>query len=106
MSDRRLFVLLAHDAQTGCATTVAGVLGVAGNLHHVSWVPYQPEAEGWRQRLAATTAAMSEAVEAWIALADGVGWDLEEIEPVGSPDLHGDVEAAMDELLAAGAEEA
>jgi len=106
MSNRRLFVLLAHDAQTGCATTAVAVLGVAGDLHYASWVPYESGAEGWRQRLMATTAPMPDAVEAWLELADGVGWDLEEIGPAGSPDLHGDVEVALDELLAAGAEEA
>lgn len=100
MSSRRLFVLLAHDSATGAATAVVGVLGVDEGLHHVSWVPYRPEAEGWRQRLTATTAAVARAVEAWLELADGVSWDIEEIEGHGSPDLHGDVEAAVDEVLA------
>ncbi len=106
MTDRRLFVLLAHDPETGCATAVAGVLGLDDGVHHLSWIPYQAGVEGWRQRIVATTADMADALEAWAQLADGITWDLLELETAGSPDLQGDGEADLDELLvAAGADE-
>ena len=101
---RRVVVLLGHDPATGCATAVAGVMGAEGGTSFVSWVAHQEAADGWRERVAATTVPAAEALEAWAELADGVSWDLEEIAPPDSPDLRGSVEAALDELLAVGGE--
>lgn len=101
----RLFVLTAHDPATGWASALVGVLGVDDRGHHLSWVPYQPGAEPWRQRVATTTVTMTDAVGEWVELADGISWDLVEIEASGR-DLHGDVEAAVDELLATVGDEA
>ena len=102
---RRVLVLLAHDPRTGTASTPAGILGLEGAAHELSWVPYADGCEPWRQRVADTTAGLGEAVEAWLEMADGVGWDLVELAPAGTADLRGDVEVAMDELLAMGGDE-
>jgi hypothetical protein len=101
MSGRRLYVLLGHDAATGAATATAAVVGVDGGHWVVSWMPYEPAAEPWRQRLGEVSVAVSDALEAWAEGADGVSFDVVELEPAGSPDLRGDVEAALDELLVA-----
>jgi hypothetical protein len=100
---RRVFVLLAHDPATGAATAPAGVVGMEGGRVELSWVPYAPAAEPWRSRVAEATSPLSEAIEGWAELADGVSWELAELEPAGSADLRGDVEIALDELLAMGA---
>ena len=101
MSDYRIFVLLGHDPDTGAATTAVGVLGVgADGERTVSWVPYEEHDGGWRARVATATAA--DAPEHWAELADGVAWDIAEVATSSSPDLRGDVESVVDELLAAG----
>ncbi len=99
---RRLYVLLGHDPQTGAATAITAVVGIEADDHCVSWVPHEPAAEPWRQRLGDTTVAMAEALDVWAQTADGISCDVVELEPIGSPDLQGDVEAALDEFLAAG----
>lgn len=100
MSGGRIFVLLGHDPDTGAATAAAGVLGVgADGTRRASWIPYEERDGGWRTRVATATA--DDAVERWIELADGVGWDIAELAS-SSVDLRGDVEAVVDELLAAG----
>ena len=102
MSNGRVFVLLGQDPDTGAASAVAGVLGVGpGGAHALSWVPYQERDGGWRER-AAATADIPEALEHWLELADGIGWDLLEVADPATPDLRGDVEATLDELLALG----
>lgn len=98
-----MWVLLGRDPRTGVATAVAGVLGVEGESRFVSWMPYSAAAEQWQERWTATTAPIAEAVRDWEE-ADGVAWDLVELEAPGSPDLRGDVEAVLDEFLAAGGE--
>ena len=99
----RIFVLLAHDPDTGCATAAAAVVGIApGQAGCVSWVPYQDLGEGWRARLAATTVSLEEALASWADLADGVASDVVELDAPASPDLRGAVEAALDEILAMG----
>lgn len=99
----RLFALMAHDPDTGCATAAVAVVGVApGHPSCVSWVPYHDLAEGWRARLAATTAPLEEALATWAELTDGVGADVVELEAPASPDLRGAVEAALDDILALG----
>jgi hypothetical protein len=100
----RVFALMAHDPSTGCATAAVAVAGVGpGGASCVSWVPYQELGEGWRCRLATTTAPLAEAMEAWVELADGVATDVVELEAPTSPDLRGAVEAALDDVLAMGA---
>ena len=101
-ASRRVFVLLAHDPATGCATRVAGVVGVEGEAHHASWVPYEEAGDIWRPRLGAAPAAMARVVEEWADLADGVRREVVELEAPASPDLRGAVEAVVDELLAVG----
>ncbi|MFP5319476.1 MAG: hypothetical protein ACLGI2_14440 [Acidimicrobiia bacterium] len=97
----RVFALMAHDPATGCATAPVAVAGVGPDgTSCVSWVPYHELADGWRARLATTTVALGEAIEAWGELADGVAWDVVELEAPASPDLRGSVEAALDEILA------
>ena len=102
MSGGRVFVLLGHDPDTGAATAATGVLGVGTDgTRVVSWIPYHERDGGWRARVATTTISAADAVAGWTELADGVGWDI--IELAGSSiDLRGDVEAVVDELLAAG----
>ena len=99
----RVFVLLAHDPATGYASAAAGVLGVmpgesAGADAHVSWIPFA-DGDGWRERIATTTAPMAEAVAAWMEMADGISWDIVELEAPSSPDLRGSVEMTVDELV-------
>jgi len=99
----RVFVLLAHDPATGYASAAAGVLGVmpgesAGADAHVSWIPFA-DGDGWRERIATTTAPMAEAVAAWMDMADGITWDIVELETPSSSDLRGSVEMTVDELL-------
>ena len=100
----RMFVLLAYDPATGCASAAVGVLGLmpeesapAGG-EYVSWIPFA-DGDGWRERIATTTAPMTEAVAAWMETADGIGWDIVELEAPSSPDLRGSVEMTVDELL-------
>lgn len=103
MSNGRVFVLLGQDPDTGAASAVAGVLGVRpGGAYELSWVPYQERDGGWRERMAAT-ADIPSALEHWLELADGISWDLLEVADPATPDLRGDVEAILDELLALGA---
>lgn len=103
MSNGRVFVLLGQDPDTGAASAVAGVLGVGpAGAYELSWVPYQERDGGWRDRVAAT-AEIPEALEHWLELADGISWDLLEVADPATPDLRGDVEAILDELLALGA---
>lgn len=103
----RVFVLLAHDPATGWASAPVGALGLAstegpsGEEAHVSWVPYHRLGGPWRQRVSATSVPLAQAVGEWAASADGVGWDLAEVDPPPSPDLRGAVEAVVDEILAA-----
>ena len=105
---RRVFVLLAHDPATGWASAPVGALGLPGDWtrggeQHLSWVPYHRLGEPWRQRVGATSAPLAQAVGEWASAADGVGWDLVEVDPPASPDLRGAVEAVVDEILAGGA---
>jgi hypothetical protein len=102
LARRRVLVLLSHDPPTGAATAPAGVIGLEGDSVELSWVPYAEAAERWRSRVVGTTVVLHEAIDAWLELADGISWDVVELEPAGSPDLRGDVEIALDELLATG----
>ena len=63
------------------------------------WVPLEDIAAGdWRARAAGTDPAG--AVEGWVEEANGITWDLVELVPPGTPDLRGDAEALLDDLLA------
>ena len=96
-------MLLGQDPHTGVASAVAGVLGVGPDgAVALSWMPYQEQDGRWRDRVA-TTACAPEALEHWLERADGASWDLVELEAPGRPDLQGDVEAVLDELLGSGA---
>jgi hypothetical protein len=100
----RIFVLLAHDPATGAATVPVGALGIAGTDHHISWMPYQPAGDRWRERVASTTVPLTEAVDAWAEMADGITWDLSSFETRGAiAGLTAAVEAVLDDLLAHGA---
>ena len=103
MSNGRVFVLLGQDPDTGTASAFAGVLGLGpGGAHELSWVPYQERDGGWRARVAAT-AEIPSALEHWLEVADGISWDLLEVTDPATPDLRGDVEATLDELMSLGA---
>src|SRR5581483_384390 len=104
----RVFVLLAHDPATGCASAVVGVLGLMPPAsadddrdRYLSWIPLCDITGGWPERIDAVPdeLAMAEAVTQWAELADGISWDLVELEPPASADLQGSVEATVDELF-------
>ena len=90
---------MAHDPATGAATQPVTVLVVDGPGSVVSWVPLEDiAASDWRARVAGTDPA--EAVGRWVEEANGITWDLVELVPPGTPDLRGDAEALVDDLLA------
>lgn len=100
---RRVFVLLAHDPATGCATAPVAVVGVEPDgASFVSWLPHQELGQGWRATMAATTAPLAEALEVWLGGADGVAADVVELEAPASPNLRGSVEAVIDHVMAMG----
>jgi hypothetical protein len=102
-----LWVLLVADQVTGAATRPVGVLGVAGDDHHVSWLPLEPRADVWQDRLVAPSEVpIAERVAFWAQQANGRSIDLAPLDPPpGGAGLHDAVEAAIDELLASGAGE-
>ena len=90
---------MALDPVTGAATHPVAVVVVDGPDSVVSWVPLEDVAAiEWRAR--AAEADPAEAVEGWVEEANGITWDLVELDPPGTPDLRGDAEALMDDLLA------
>ena len=90
------------DSATGTATLPVAVLAADGPDSVVSWVPLEDVAAGeWRARFADANPA--QAVERWVEEANGITWDLVELDPPGTPDLRGDAEALLDDLLAEGA---
>jgi len=101
---RRLYVLLAYDPATGCATRPVAVAGVEGAASAVSWVPLEHlAAEGWRTRIAGLgDAPLVGPLRRWEATADGISVDLA-LLPSSDLDLDlvGAVEAAVADLLAA-----
>lgn len=100
MTGRRIFVLLGRDRGTGLAVRPAGVLGFEPEGFHVSFVPYEPAAEAWRDRVLTASAPVAEAVDRWLEFADGVTFDLLEVSGPSPSDLRTAVESVMDELLA------
>lgn len=104
MTARRIYVLTVHDASLGLAVRPVGVLGLEGDRHHASFLPYSPS-EPWRERIRAATVSVPRAVARWLETADGVTFDLVEADvPTRDVDLESAVEALVDELLAADAQ--
>ena len=99
----RLWVLLAADPASGAATQPVGVLGVAGEVWHVSWLPLEPNAIAWQERLASPSRVpVPERVAFWAESVNGVTVDLAPIDADPASDgLCDAVERAVDELLAA-----
>lgn len=98
---RQLWVLLAADPTTGAATRPVGVAGVAGHDEHVAWIPLEPAAETWHDRVTAPSPVPLAARLAWWAEnANGRTLDLAPLDPpddqVSLPDA---VETALDQLL-------
>lgn len=98
----RLWVLLAADPASGAATRPVGVLGVAGEAWHVSWLPLEPAAVVWQERLAVPSSVpMPERVAFWTEYANGVTVDLAPFDTDPASDgLCDAVERAVDVLLA------
>jgi hypothetical protein len=100
-SPRRVWVLLAFDPATGLATRPVGAAGVEADRWHVSWLPLEPAADPWRERLRpGGGAAITERLAWWAEHANGITAGLAPIAPPPpSADLAGAVEAAVDTLL-------
>lgn len=98
-----LWVLLVGDPATGAATRPVGVLGATDTDHHVSWLPLEPAATPWRERLAAPSRLpMARRVAFWAEHANGLTLDLAPVEAdPASGSLRDAVEGAVDDLLAA-----
>lgn len=92
---------MSLDPAAGVAVRPVGVLGLDDGESFVSWVPYEPGAEPWRERLAATTVPIVRAIDRWLATADGISSDIVEVTPPETDDLITAVEATVDLLLAA-----
>jgi hypothetical protein len=110
---RRLFVLLGHESSTSAATAPWGVLGTEGpdgEGQWATWLSRLPLTEGsgqWQERLnglAATGRLITpEVLDYWAETANGVVWEIEELEAGDVPaleDLGHAVEAFVDHLLA------
>ena len=100
-SSRQVWVLLAFDAATGLATRPVGAVGVEGHRWHVSWLPLEPAADAWRQRLNphTATASVPERLAWWAQHTGSITAALAPIDPPSAADLVGAVEAAADALL-------
>jgi len=110
---RRLFVLSGREELTGAATAAWGVLGLEGpDVHggwesHLSRVPLADDSGLWEERFdglaRAGRAVGPEVIEYWSETANGVIWEIDELEVEDVPDadeLADAVEAFVDELLA------
>lgn len=98
--DPEVYVLLTLDPATGVATHPVGAVGLVEGRHYLSWVPLDPAADSWRERLNPTAGAASvrDRVAYWLEHANGITLDIQPIDPHAS-DLPGAVEAAVDQLL-------
>jgi hypothetical protein len=96
----RVFFLLAHDPFLGLAVRPVGVLGVEPGGFRVSFVPYEPAVDAWRDRILTAEAGPVQALESWLESADGIAYDIIEVPPPDTPDLRTAVESVVDELLA------
>ncbi|MGH3452519.1 MAG: hypothetical protein ACRDQW_17820 [Haloechinothrix sp.] len=68
MSQRRVYVLMTHEPAAGAAVRPVGVLGLEDGESYVSWMPYEPGAELWRERLTATLVPVDRAVRRWAGI--------------------------------------
>jgi hypothetical protein len=101
-SGRRVWVLLAFDPETGLATRPVGAAGFEGERWHVSWVPLEPAADGWRERLRPESGRVTvpERLTWWAEHSNGVTVGLALVDPPpDAADLAGAVEAVVDGLL-------
>lgn len=98
---RRLWWLCVYDPSTGCATRPVGVVGVDGTDRWLSWLPHEPGAALWTQRVGPVADVAAVRVERWARLADGIVLGLVAIDDSpAAVDLAGAVEAAADIALA------
>ena len=104
MSAPRAFVLLGLDPSLGLAVRPVGVLGVEPGGFHVSFIPYEPAVDPWRDRILTAEVGPAQAVEFWLESADGIAFDILEVPVPHAPDLRAAVESVVDELLASLAE--
>lgn len=105
-SPRQVYVLWGWDPATGGATRPAGVVGVAGDAHYISWIPVEPAAEPWRERLHDVPGGgMAERMDYWVEAANGITLDAHPVDAPESADLVGAVETVLDELLVADGEQ-
>lgn len=99
--DRRVWVLLAFDPATALATRPVGAAGVEADRWRVSWVPLDPAADQWQQRLHPDVAStpVPERLTWWAEHANGVTAALVAVAPPPAADLAQAVEAVVDVLL-------
>ena len=110
---RRLFVLSGREELTGAATAAWGVLGIEGPDDHGAWgshlsrVPLADDSGLWEERVdglaCAGRAIDPDVIGYWSETANGVIWEIDELEAEDVPnadELADAVEAFVDELLA------
>ena len=110
---RRLFVLLGHESSTSAATAPWGVLGIEGPDGEGRWatwlsrLPLTEDSGQWQERLNGLAGIgrliTPEVLDYWAETANGVVWEIEELEAEDVPeleDLRHAVEAFVDHLLA------
>lgn len=110
---RRLFVLMGHEASTGAATAPWGVLGIEGPGPERTWasclsrLPWTEDSGQWQKRLAGLAdvgrTITPEVIDYWAETANGLVWEIEELEAADIPRVAGlchAVEAFVDHLLA------
>ena len=97
----RVFVLLAFDPATRCATRPVAVVGVdARGRAEMSWVPLEHVAAlAWADRVAAAGDKLVDAVDEWLRSSNGLTMNIAEVPVPSAADLRGAIEIVMDELL-------
>jgi hypothetical protein len=108
-----MFVLLGHESSTSAASAAWGVLGAQGPDGDGRWatwlsrLPLTEDSGQWQERLNGLAAIgrpiTPEVLDYWAGTANGVVWEIEELEAEDVPeleDLHHAVEAFVDHLLA------
>lgn len=102
LSHRRVVALSTHDPTTGAATKVVAIAGTDGNETIISWIPLEHlAATDWRDRVA-LAGQLPGALAHWAEAANGITFDVIELEAPSSPDLRGSIEILVDEFLAFG----
>ena len=106
---RRVFAVMAFAETTGAATTCVGVLGIepdgAGWRSHVEWADelVMRGAGGWPERIEAAGEITPDIVDRWCEDANGVSWELSEIEPweyEGHATIESAIGAVLEDILA------